>query len=304
MPKSIAYPEDQVFGIYALYADCPQGVDWRDQTAWGASSIYLDSVAFKYNGEYAAGYDLQSDAYKPYYWPFSGSLMFAGYSPHQGDSDGTIDSVNFILNTVNPGANPYFKIDFRQIVEPSKMIDLMWFDIKDVNNGKTVAKSDTPLNLQFKHALAKVSFEFVDNNEIYQLDSVILRGCINKATFYSGYTAGWLPDISQVENYELLSSSMEREKLNEWKSESLYIIPQYLDGIYDTLTGTQDRGLDVVLAFGLTDGFGGQLVEIPLKNYTDRWLLGYHYKYTVTVNADPIEFGSPDFTITSQIVAM
>lgn len=302
LSKVIAYPENKVFGVYAFYADCPAGIPWDDHSAWWASTAYLDSVAFMYNGTYAAGYDMELQSHKPYYWPLSGSLLFAGYSPHQGDSNGTIDTVNFVLNMSEQIANPYFEIDFRQATSPSEMVDLMWFDVMDVNNGMTVAKSDTPVSLQFKHALSLVSFEFADVHNVYKLVSVVLKDCINTATFYSGNTAGWMPDITAVEDYVMLED--QNLTLNQWESEPLYIIPQYLDGIYPTLNGTLDSGVDVVLTFELTDGFGSQLVEIPLKNYTERWEMGKHYKYTVTVNADPIDFGTPGFTITTQIVAM
>jgi hypothetical protein len=62
--------------------------------------------------------------------------------------------------------------------------------------------------------------------------------------------------------------------------------------------------VDVVLAFTVTDGFGTQIIDIPLKDHTERWELGKSYQYTVTANADPIEFDAPAFYITTQTVAM
>ena len=84
----------------------------------------------------------------------------------------------------------------------------------------------------------------------------------------------------------------------------MYIIPQYLDGIFPIIGETLDSGVDVVLAITLTDGFGSQTVELLLKDYTERWELGKSYQYTITVNADPIEFDTPSFTITTQVVSM
>ena len=70
------------------------------------------------------------------------------------------------------------------------------------------------------------------------------------------------------------------------------------------MTGTLDNGLDVVLEFTLTDGFGSEVVSVPLKNFTQRWEMGMHYHYTISVNADPIGFVSPSVTITQQVVSM
>ena len=84
----------------------------------------------------------------------------------------------------------------------------------------------------------------------------------------------------------------------------LHIIPQYLNGIFPSVNGTLDNGLDVVLEITLTDGFGSEVMTLPLKDYTERWEIGYHYHYTITVTADPIDFTAPDFEITTRVVTM
>ena len=291
---------DKVFGIYAYHADCPGGTAWDNPMAWASSSLYLEDVAFSHQSGSWAGRD------QAYYWPFEGSLMFAGYCPQKEYSEGTVTSIDFVPNLSDK--NPYLHIGFTQKTTPADMVDLLWFDVKDVSNGEAISKTNLPVHLKFKHALSKVSFEFQDVANYFYLSSIKLKDCINSSEFYSGATPGWLPDIDAVADYELLNVAESDEKplFNGWTSEEqiLFIIPQYLDGIFPTMTGTLDNGLDVVLEFTLTDGFGSEVVSVPLKNFTQRWEMGMHYHYTISVNADPIGFVSPSVTITQQVVSM
>ena len=288
---------DKTFGVYAFYSDLPGSIEWR--TAFPDASEYFSDAKFANKGTYWSGTP------NSYYWPLGGSLMFAGYCPHKDESDGTITSVSMVPNKVD--INPYFQIEFTQKTTPSEMVDLLWFDIEDSGMGKTLSKTDNAINVQFRHAMSKVSFQFVDSYNHYKITSVILEGSVNKGTFYSGLTPGWLPDLTVVAPYTLLSTeSGSAPLLNNWSSPNLYIIPQYLDGIFPPLGTNLDSGVDVVLTFTLTDleNFGSQTISIPLKDYTYRWEVGDYYHYTVTVNSDPIEFGTPSFDITLQTVAM
>lgn len=288
---------DMTFGVYAFYSDLPGSTEWR--TAYPDASEYFLNAKFASKGSYWSGTP------NSYYWPFMGSLMFAGYCPHKDESGGTITSVSMIPNKVD--INPYFQIEFTQKTNPSDMVDLLWFDVEDSGLGKTLSKTDSAIDVQFKHAMSKVAFRFVDSYGNYKLLSVILEGSVNKGTFYSGLTHGWLPDLEVVAPYTLLSKELANAPLlNGWDSSELYIIPQYLDGIFPSLGTDLDSGVDVVLTFTLTDfeGFGSQTISIPLKEYTYRWKLGQYYLYTVTVNSDPIEFGAPSFDITLQTVSM
>ena len=292
---------DKVFGVYAYSVDCEGGVEWNNPMAWGKASEYLSNVAFNYKSErYWAG------ATTPYYWPFSGSLMFSGYCPHQSaPKDGaTITDVTLVQNKEEN--NPYLQIAFTQKKAPSDMVDLLWFDMKDVAGGKTLAQTSDPISINFQHALSKVSFAFIDSRNYYKLESVILKGVVNQGTFYSGNTAGWMPELAleTLADYNLLPGS-QNTTLNGWFSDNLYVIPQYLDGIFPTIGETLDSGVDVVLEFTvLGSDFGRQTIEILLKDYTVRWEIGKSYHYTITANADPIEFGTPAFSITTQTVSM
>lgn len=300
LTKAVTVPLEtsKEFGVYAFYADCDGGSAWNDPQAWAKSSAYFTNAKFAHRDGAWGG------SPTPYYWPLSGSLMFAGYCPHQSVSD-AVTSVSLEPNKTD--VNPYLQIEFTQKTTPSEMVDLLWFDVQNSGMGKTLSKTADPIDVQFRHALSKVNFQFADNYNHYKLSSVILEGSVNKGTFYSGLTPGWLPDLTVVAPYTLLEAEPGNDPLlNDWVSPDLYIIPQYLDGIFPSLGTDLDSGVDVVLTFTLTDleGFGSQTVSIPLKDYTYRWLVGEYYRYTIRVNSDPIVFGTPEFEITLQTVAM
>lgn len=309
------------FGLFAYSTSAQSGTDWT--SVWAGSSPYLDNVAFKKQGEYWLGWDPTSQAYHAYYYPLSGSLLFAGYSPHKDASEGTVTNVT--LNSNAADLNPYLAVTFSHVTENvatadrtykkanvTKMPDLMWFDVKDANSGKTVAKTSEAINVTFRHALSKVSLKFTDTGSWYRLKDVRLTGCIYSGTFYSGRTAGWLPDIQNVADYILpIQTQTQNDKtiypeLQGQTFDDLFIIPQYLNGIFPVLGGTVESEVDVKLVFTVTDrdAFGEQTVEILLKDHTERWEMGKHYTYNIAVNADPIDFGAPTVTITQQTVSM
>lgn len=310
--KADAYPDGGVFGVFAYKV--PESGGSGAYAGWipvGADQ-YLYNAAFMNRADkgYAEGWDLSTvtGSHKPYYWPDTGSLLFAGYSPHADASGGTITQVDFNPNAAD--RNPYMSVKFAHKVtdtgtykkaDLTKMPDFMWFDVRDANSGNT-ASSGT-VNLNFRRALSMVSLTFSGSASWYKLKDVRLTGCIYSGTFYSGITAGWLDDVNDVADYVLLDSSG-GVTLNGWKSQDLLMIPQYLDGIFPALGGTVESGIDVKLVFTVTDGFGSQTVEIILKDHTQRWEMGKHYKYNVAVNADPIVFGAPSVSITTQTVTM
>lgn len=315
------YPEDGVFGLFAYHADCDGNTAWDADGAWPDADSYLDNVAFKKNGENWSGWN--GTSVSPYYYPLSGSLLFAGYSPYINASDGTVTTVQLEPNVAD--MNPYLAISFAHVTESvtqggityekadiSKMPDLMWFDVYDANAGKTAAKTSDAVALTFRHALSKVSLNFTDTGNWYRLKDVRLTGCIYSGTFYSGKTAGWLPEIDKVADYILPIETQTQDgkiiypELDGQIFPDLFIIPQYLNGIFPVLGGTVESEIDVKIVFTVTDGngFGEQTVEILLKDHTERWEIGKHYTYNIAVNADPIDFGAPTVTITPQVVAM
>ena len=295
-----ALPETASFGIFAYASEEAGETPWYE--AWPAvadADPYLRDVAFG-NIDYSwvgCDFDAGVKTHHPYYYPLSGSLLFAGYSPHQTQSGGTITYVTY-NNNLSDVYNPYLQIKVSQSIVPSAMTDLMYFDFEDVNDGKTVAKSGDAVPVTFSHAMSMVVFNIKHH---YHDVSANLHECIFNATFYSGTNPGWLPDTGTetVKDMTGLFGGDDNESEGyKQKSETLYLIPQYTNGHFDVM-GSQIGG-DIVLDVTVTDRIpktenyietSGK-VEIKIKDYTPRWEMGKKYTYNITIDK-PIEFGEP-----------
>ena len=295
-----ALPVTASFGIFAYASEEAGETPWYE--AWPAvadADPYLRDVAFG-NIDYSwvgCDFDAGVKTHHPYYYPLSGSLLFAGYSPHQTQSGGTITYVTY-NNNLSDVYNPYLQIKVSQSIVPSAMTDLMYFDFEDVNDGKTVAKSGDAVPVTFSHAMSMVVFNIKHH---YHDVSANLHECIFNATFYSGTNPGWLPDTGTetVKDMTGLFGGDDNESEGyKQKSETLYLIPQYTNGHFDVM-GSQIGG-DIVLDVTVTDRIpktenyietSGK-VEIKIKDYTPRWEMGKKYTYNITIDK-PIEFGEP-----------
>lgn len=271
-------------------------------------------------GDTWAGCTQEGDAYvhTPYFWPAAGSLYFIGYSPYNSVSPTLRDNIS-------GNDNLFLSIDFTQNTEISQMIDLKWFDFW-VSSGlsdfsKSFTATGSALPVQFRRALSKVSFSFSDENDYYKLFSLKLTGCLNKATFYTGRIPGWGPDLTDsnadgladnIVTYVLCDtelSSVPENDLNGFMGSAL-VIPQYMDGVFDNMSSSANSTgdeveLELTIADLTSDGtavLGTQTIVLSFKDYIDKWELGKHYTYKITLNSSPIEFGPPTLEITDIIV--
>lgn len=300
------YPEDGVFGIYAYHLPVPSGSARLESWKPDVATAYLQNAAFRYDGSEAAGYDTANKTHKPYYWPLSGSLVFAGYSPHVDESP-AVTSVSFSDNiSVGRPENPHIIIDFTQNVVPGEMVDLLYFTMMP----KSVSKEDSPVSIAFSRAMSKVSISFKDPNGYYRIRNVRLKDCINQGKFYAAVeSSGWSPVLSGLSDYVLQEGIAQLSGI-ETEMPDVLPVPQFLDGFYTTLGAGTGKG--VSLAFDLLDKTDENFhTEMEMKlfpredgegnvvnaNLPSRWQMGMHYTYVFTIEADPIEFDSPSVTV-------
>ncbi len=303
-----------VFGVFSYLSDMVGQTDWK--TAFPNSTSYMENAAFKFSDGIAQGWNPDLDSSHPYYWPMAGSLMFAGYSPYVSLSNGTIRNVTFIPRTVaGVDSNPYMTVEFTQNVNPVEMVDLLWFDVSGVNSGLTVSKREEPVDIVFKHALAKVEFNI--SYEHFHGVTARLTECIFTATFFSGRTPGWLPsseaDLVTLEFLTAPSSVDSEGHLVRTIDSSLYMIPQFTDGTFESMDA--QIGGDIMLELIIigriprvetTDDPDDYIetryeIEIPIKDYTPRWEMGKRYVYNVTIEPKAIEFAEPTIDIREQV---
>lgn len=300
------YPEDGVFGIYAYHLPVPSGSARLESWKPDVATAYLQNAAFRYDGSEAAGYDTANKTHKPYYWPLSGSLVFAGYSPHVDESP-AVTSVSFSDNiSVGRPENPHIIIDFTQNAVPGEMVDLLYFTMMP----KSVSKEDSPVSIAFSRAMSKVSISFKDPNGYYRIRNVRLKDCINQGKFYAAVeSSGWSPVLSGLSDYVLQEGIAQLSGI-ETEMPDVLPVPQFLDGFYTTLGAGTGKG--VSLAFDLLDETNEKFYsEMEMKlfphedgegnvvnaNLPSRWQMGMHYTYVFTIEADPIEFDSPSVTV-------
>lgn len=304
--SNLDFPEGGIFGVYAYASSEPGDTEWKPALA--TSELYLDNVKF-ICGRDSGGMPVAHGYESPYYWPGSGSLLLYGYSPHV-DLSSCVRSVAHYPNVQSPtDANAYFAIDFRQSLSPKNMEELLWFDAKDVEGGLSLTKGG-PVEVLFRRAHAKVTFNL--SYTYYKKVSIRLTECIYRGIFYTGATPGWMPDSSKdaegryayLTSYDMFDVKRGDSEKNFEQSVSMFMMPQYTDGYFEEV-GLQLGG-DMLLEITMVDGDMGTVTTVTkhLKDYTDRWEMGYHYTYNITVSPKPIEFGKPEITITTEPVTI
>jgi hypothetical protein len=274
------YPVEENFKVWA----------WWDDATPKDNPTYADYKDYPY---ISAGKFIHRDAYNwggetPYYWPTSGSLVFAGYSP----ADANATSFGYSVE------NQEFTVgDYIQDTDISKTNDLMWFDVmksylKNPGGAEDLAKG---VPVVFKHALSWLTFNFVLDSEItnhkWEVTGVILKQVNTKADFTS----------TKLDNYKWDLS----EDDADMKDMTVYAKSSGATAQYITTTSTKyenvDNGVVVIpqscvkllVKYNLTASTGvviPQEVTLDLTAGTDgtAWLPGKHYVYTVVFGANEI----------------
>ena len=291
------------FQVWAWYTTSRAGTDYTSSEQTN-SSEYLDNVKFGYkdNGEFGGTPD--------YYWPKSGSLVFAGYTP----SGATVSSAdyNFATTGCYLTLTDFEQGDYKYWNGTDwplgyKMVDLMYFDVeptsKTVNGGVQ--------SVSFKHALSWISFELACTdafNELFKITEVTLNGVKNKETFTSGAgVSGWrIPQWtanSTGSSIELYKNDAGKELKNDDRLliEGLLLIPQDVPTI--TIKYEQRASEDEIWAVQAPEivKLAGAKENGEGSNVINKWEINKHYRYTLTLSADPIRI-SPKVSNWDEVV--
>lgn len=279
------YPVDESFKVWA----------W-----WGDNSATIDNTysAFKNNeyineGTFEHRHDNIWGGVNPYYWPTTGSLVFAGYSPAEnlgGTFDYSLDEKKFTVT------------DYIQSLDPSSTKDLMWFDVTNdsyntrVQTGSSVAliTAGQGVPVTFKHALSWLTFKFnVDNADLsgnWTVTGVTLNNIKTEGNCEA--------EKDQPANWNFNGITQEDANMNVFTGTHPVI---YKASPEDN--GAVDNGGVIVIPQGCTtvtvtftqkNYVGGstpsQTIDLPLNAGADGddWLSGKHYIYTIVFSADEI----------------
>lgn len=278
-PVGTAYDENESFKVFAYHkVGGSAGEDWTTFYGDGSNiATYIDNGTFAYDG---TTYHDWVGSPELYYWPKTGYLMFAGYSPSSISGDCT------------PGATPVITVnEFQQgaydnFTGTNEMVDLMWFNANDqamvsVNNSLTGGNNAIPV--QFHHALSWLTFKFYsDIDGEFYLTGATLDNVYSKGSFSGTITgAEWDTYDSNV-TYTLYSNTTGEVLDDAGKTaDNMLVLP------YDF---TSDDTYTVTVKFkqGGTDQLE-QTVTMELNSSaTKAWEAGKHYTYNILISAKPI----------------
>ena len=260
------YPTEEAynFNVWAWWGKDKENkkiVDYRGYRT------YIEKGTFTHRGENVWG------GSPAYYWPTTGYLVFAGYSPF--DATGTFD---YNLKSIYPQLTIS---DYKQI----EGVDLMWFDVTDYSYDQTTAQ--VPAN--FKHALSWLDFKMKlkdGSPSNWVITKVELKDIHTEgnATIDKGSNPVWNTNGVYSTLTLFSSSPYTVGSVNHPVIDAL-VIPQSVTSVHITynLKGTGNNVLE------------DQTVTLPLTAGTTddtTWNPGKHYVYTITFGANEI-FISP-----------
>ena len=154
------YPNGNSFGAFACYSETEAGQPWT-----GTIHEYFANHEFKSVSGVCSGVE-------PVYWPFDGSLVFAGYSPYDKNVAAEFDASSATLSITG------YDVD--------GTTNLMYF-LPELTDGKHVGhgKTTSSIPVKFSHAMSCLAFNFVkgDGNKTIRLKQVVLSSIYTKANF-------------------------------------------------------------------------------------------------------------------------
>lgn len=301
------YNTDETFGVFAYHKV-------TSETAWADFADGTAPVAYISKGEFAyhTGTDNIFGGVTPYYWPKTGLLAFAGYSPYtpmnnyvQIDANATSPFIkfdNFIQGTYNYSDGNL----------TNTTVDAMWFDLDDqaACNLGTDNQDGNAVAVAFKHACSWIDFTLkrdpaIAGTDMYFLiEKVELTNIYTKGTFSSaGYPAAEEENKGKEQlwdQYDGSTTMVLYEKSGDipgyqlthisgsaLECHDLIAIPQQINR-----TGEQIEIKITYKQYPVAQGStpNSETVSVILTNETDPayWYYGKHYIYNITMGLDEI----------------
>lgn len=181
------FPTTNDMGVYAFYNTVDAGTTKDNFLA--NSAAYLNNVKF-INKTSSANWGGETS----YYWPKTGSLVFAAYSP----SAATL--------AYSAGEDKFSKADYVQSTDLRSTVDLLWSPMTATSYDKGTAA----VPMTFYHAMSWVTVQVVaansDSHKQFKVKSVKLNGIVNKGAFEtSGATIHWTPSEADKQTLTVFS---------------------------------------------------------------------------------------------------
>lgn len=279
----IEYPKEEHFTVSARYTP-------DDFVSWDSSIPYFDNMDAAYDADKNGWTTAKGSSAKAYYWPNSGKLTFAAYSPS--------DCPNASYGNDGLSVADFVNEQYDLLYAPRAMNKTASSMTSGVYDG---------VQLNFRHALSCVDFRVrnganYEGSKIY-IKSVKILNAYKEGDFAENITDGSMYEASpewtdqKTETaYTFFESTPGQlvtvETLPLGVQDCLLMIPQKLDHGSSHVTirlEYNDNGVDKVNDIDLVNGFEGGYFNDG-TNEIREWELGKKYTYTITFGKYKIFF--------------
>lgn len=274
------FPTTNDMGVYAFY-NAGKLKDTQKGDFLAGSAAYLKDVKFV-NRAGSGNWGGETS----YYWPKTGSLVFAAYSPSVAKL--AYDEQNDAFSATN----------YVQSADLSSTVDLLWSPMTVKSHDKTTSA----VPMVFYHTMSWVTVQAVaansDSDSQFKIKSVELNDVVNKGSFKTaGATITWTRSTLETDKQTLTVFSDNKYKTVELpttekpvqalenNAKGTVVIPQTLTNdvtltvVFSQLMPTGAWSADQTLTFKLNECKTGD-PAVALNE----WENGKHYIYTLNFN--------------------
>jgi hypothetical protein len=255
--------------------------DTEDASTFYISYIDEQEFAYRSNNEWGGQEN-------PYYWPTTGSLFFAGYSPaNSSGNKGYIHSEQKFIVT-----------GYDQSTDISNTTDLMWFHLTD----KSYDRTTKAVPVVFHHALSWLTFRVNLTSEttppLWTVTSIKLKGIETKANFTAERT-GAAADPGKT-NWDNHSNPQDITVFTGSYNAKYDTTPYVAGSKYDFVLENTPNGVlvipqecakedaELVIEFQQIAPSNEIVKQTKTLELGKEWLPGKHYIYTITFGAEEI----------------
>lgn len=282
------FPTTNDMGVYAFY-NAGKLIGTPKEEFLTGSAAYLNNVKFV-NRTGTGNWGGETS----YYWPKTGSLVFAAYSP---------SAANLAYSA---GEDKFSKADYVQSTDLANTVDLLWSPMTAKSHDKTT----TAVPMVFYHAMSWVTVQAVAANSEsegkFKVKSVKLNGIVNKGSFETAVDdIDWTLSSAAVDvktltvfsndAYKVIPKMTPAEVL-ENVAKGTVVIPQSLGDavtltvVFSQVMPTGDWSADQNLTFKLNKCKVG-------AESLNSWDNGKHYIYTLSFNIKGDDTGDNEILI-------
>lgn len=278
------YPEENHISLFAFHAP---GVPSGTVTDYSKFvETYLYDTEYFYTGTDQST-RIWSGLKSSYYWPITGSLVFAGYSLQNPTTEGErAESPKIGTNVTYTLATDKLEVEgYTQSLDPASTFDFLYFG--RTPNSYNNRRTGDPIALEFKHALSWITIEVLGgdgalvNGHVWNVTNVKLTGVQNTGDFtYTGTATGakvdWdTPTAATTNQFIIFNGSKpltDEMTAIENEENGTLVIPQPATKLWVTIEYLSPANDTIT-----------EDIEIDLADYTTAgWEAGKRYTYQLT----------------------